>query len=68
MSTIYLLITVKWIRENMLELVETVTTEGGASSDEAIREFRIHRRKYMIVLLYMSYIYPFSYMPYIFAF
>ena len=30
----------------MLELVETVTTEGGASSDEAVGDYLNRRKKY----------------------
>ena len=37
---------VKWMRDNMLELVETVTTEGGASSDEAVGDYLNRRKKY----------------------
>ena len=42
---------VKWMRDNMLELVETVTTEGGASSDEAVGDYLNRRKKYWIYCL-----------------
>ena len=45
LAILFLLIPVKWIRDNMLELVESVTTEGGASSDEANSVYRLKRKK-----------------------